>query len=71
MNFGPLFKKLRKEVLGLSQVELSQKLGVSQSLLSKIEAGKLDPPLRVFIRMRKLLGVRLRRQLDEVLEQEV
>lgn len=35
-------RKIRKR-LGLTQVELAQKSGVSQSLIAKIEAGRLDP----------------------------
>ena len=35
-------KHIRKK-LGLTQTELAQKSGVSQSLIAKIEAGKLDP----------------------------
>ena len=35
-------KKIRKK-LGLTQVELAKKAGVSQSLIAKIEAGLLDP----------------------------
>lgn len=35
-------KQIRKK-LGLTQTELAQKSGVSQSLIAKIEAGNLDP----------------------------
>ncbi|NTV23959.1 MAG: CBS domain-containing protein [Nanoarchaeota archaeon] len=35
-------KKLRKK-LGLTQSQLSQRAGVSQSLIAKVESGKLDP----------------------------
>ncbi len=35
-------KKIRKK-LGLTQTELSNRAGVSQSLVAKIESGKIDP----------------------------
>ncbi len=35
-------KKIRKQ-LGITQIELSKKAGVSQSLIAKIEAGKIEP----------------------------
>ena len=35
-------KKIRKN-LGINQKELAEKAGVSQSLIAKIEAGKIDP----------------------------
>jgi predicted transcriptional regulator len=35
-------KKIRKN-LGLTQAELSKRSGVSQSLIAKIESGKIDP----------------------------
>lgn len=49
---GPLFKELRKS-LNLGQVEMAKELGVSQSALSKIEAGKLKPTLETFRRAAK------------------
>ena len=37
--------KAQRQSLGLSQQELARKAGVSQSLVAKVESGKLDPSL--------------------------
>ena len=72
MKLSRLFKTLRKETLGLTQHELADALEISQSALCKIENGQLEPSLRTFIRMRKILPPHLSRwRLDEVLEWEV
>lgn len=55
MILSELFKGARKE-LELTQVELAAKLKISQSAISKIEAGNLEPTLRVFLGTRKLLS---------------
>ncbi|MEM3267388.1 MAG: helix-turn-helix domain-containing protein [Conexivisphaerales archaeon] len=44
--------KMRK-VLGLTQVQLAKMAGISQSLLAKIEAGKVDPS---YTRARKIFA---------------
>src|SRR3989338_10001433 len=40
-NLGEI-KMLRKQ-LGLTQTQLAQRAGVSQSLIAKVEAGTIDP----------------------------
>lgn len=46
-------KRVRKR-LGITQTELSKKAGVSQSLIAKIEAGKIEP---TFTNVRKIFDV--------------
>lgn len=41
-------------ILGLTQIEMSKILGVSQSCISKLEDGKLDPDIQVFLNAKKL-----------------
>ncbi|HYI41494.1 MAG TPA: helix-turn-helix transcriptional regulator [Allosphingosinicella sp.] len=53
-----LMRELRT-VLGLTQVEVAKLLGVTQSNVSKIEAGG-DPSLSVLARMADAKGMRLR-----------
>ena len=50
-------RTLRKE-LGISQRSLAQQLGVSQSLVSHIEAGAKSPSLRIALQIEQILGVR-------------
>ncbi|MHA1431033.1 MAG: helix-turn-helix domain-containing protein, partial [Candidatus Freyarchaeota archaeon] len=43
-------KRLRKKV-GLTQTELAEKAGVSQSLIARIESGSVDPRLSTLQRI--------------------
>ncbi len=56
-------KKIRKR-LGITQTELSNKAGVSQSLIAKIEAGKIEP---TFTNARRIFDV-LNSMSDDQLE---
>jgi predicted transcriptional regulator len=56
-------KKIRK-MLGITQIELSKKAGVSQSLIAKIEAGKIEP---TFTNARRIFDV-LNSMSDDQLE---
>jgi predicted transcriptional regulator len=53
MTFSTLFLSARRE-LRITQVQLSQRIGVSQSSISKIEAGILEPSASAFLKVIKL-----------------
>ena len=55
---GLRLKKLR-EILDLSQGKLARILGVSQSAVSKWEAGERDIPTAVLLKLKQQLGVNL------------
>lgn len=48
MNIGERLKEARKETK-LSQKELSKRIGISQSVYSDYENGKVDPTAKVII----------------------
>ena len=45
-----------REELGLTQVELAQRLGINQNLLSYYETGKRNPKGSVLFRIARFLG---------------
>jgi transcriptional regulator with XRE-family HTH domain len=53
-----------REDLGLSQTKLSNAAGVSQSIVSMLEAGKIDPGIEVLARVSAALGGRLAVRID-------
>ncbi len=55
MDFKDRLKELRVE-RNLSQMELSQKLGVSQSAVAKWELGKTEPTASAIIAIAKYFG---------------
>ena len=55
MEFKDRLKELRTD-RNLSQMELSQKLGVSQSAVAKWELGKTEPTASAIISMVKYFG---------------
>ena len=55
MVFKDRLKELRNE-RNLSQMELSQKLGVSQSAVAKWELGKTEPTASAIIAIAKYFG---------------
>ena len=46
-----------REQAGMTQMELAQKIGISQQYLSEIETGKMTEQAQRLIKMFKLLGV--------------
>jgi transcriptional regulator with XRE-family HTH domain len=57
-ELGPVLRDLRLE-RGLTQVELSDRAGVSKSMLSLYESGKQRPHLDTLERLLDALGIRL------------
>lgn len=58
MIFGELVKS-RRIKLGLTQTSLSELSGVSQSAISKIEAGRFSPKLSDAERICEALGMKI------------
>lgn len=54
-----------REARGWSTAVLAQKLRISESMLRKIEQGKLKPSIELARRMEKLLRIKLLESLDE------
>lgn len=55
-EIAEILKKARKEK-GLTQVELGRKMGLPQSHISKIEAGKVDLQVSSLLEMARLLDL--------------
>lgn len=55
---GERFRQLRKE-LGLSQIDLSDKLGVNPSAISQMESGRIRPSLDTMMLLSKNYGINL------------
>ncbi len=55
-TFGKRIARLRKEQ-GLTQVELGEKIGLSQVLISDYERGRLQPNLDTIIKLARTLGL--------------
>lgn len=52
MKYGKLFKTCRL-TLGLGQIAMAKRIKTSQAVVSKIEAGKVSPPLKAVIALLK------------------
>lgn len=48
----------RREALGISQKELAEKCGITQSHLCDIEQGRNKPSIDVAVKMAKVLNIR-------------
>jgi HTH-type transcriptional regulator / antitoxin HipB len=57
-HIGEEIRRLRTEC-GLSQRQLAELLGVSQSVVARLEAGGVEPRLSTLDRVAKALGVEL------------
>ena len=55
MRFGEIVKELRLQ-RNMSQMELSQKTGISQSAIAKWELGKTEPTASAIITLAKFFG---------------
>jgi transcriptional regulator with XRE-family HTH domain len=49
---------------GLSQAELAEKMGTSQSAIARLESGRVRPSLTTLTRLAKATGTRLRITLE-------
>jgi len=57
-NFGENLKNLRK-AKKLSQKQLGDRVGVSESIVSRYESGEVSPPIDTLCKMAKELNVSL------------
>jgi transcriptional regulator with XRE-family HTH domain len=58
-RFGERIRQLREE-RGITQIELSEKVGIENAYLSRVESGKKEPCLRVIEMIADGLKVSLR-----------
>ncbi|MDO6353975.1 helix-turn-helix transcriptional regulator [Caloramator sp. CAR-1] len=58
-------KELRLQK-GLSQRALASKAGISQSMLSDIEKGKVNPTVKVLIKISNALGVDITELVENI-----
>lgn len=66
-SFGKFIKQARV-LQGLGQVELSEKCGISQSNLSRIEAGGRIVEFSLAIRLCEALNLDIKEFIDELLQ---
>jgi transcriptional regulator with XRE-family HTH domain len=64
MNYGAKIKELRDKA-GMTQAELSEKSGISQEHISRIENGKYSPNVKTADKIAGALGVTLMDILKE------
>lgn len=60
---GDLVREARRRA-GLSQAELAEKAGTTQSAIARLEAGRTNPSFDLVLRTLKLCGFRLDVSLD-------
>jgi transcriptional regulator with XRE-family HTH domain len=70
MSFKEKFKNLRKEK-GLSQVELAEKLGTTQKVVSDYERGRTSPPKERLPLIAKFFGITIDELLDSTNDKNV
>ena len=61
-------RELRK-LKGLSQKEIAQSLGVTQSLISAYEKGERVPPIKKLLRLADILGVTIEELLEKTYQE--
>ncbi|HLD89072.1 MAG TPA: multiprotein bridging factor aMBF1 [Candidatus Nanoarchaeia archaeon] len=57
--------KQEREKLGLSQEEFARKISEKESLLNKIESGKVKPSMAIAHKLEKALKVKIIKEVDE------
>lgn len=59
MDYGKVIKHIRKEVLGLRQMDLAHELGVTHIYLSYLENGHKTPSVKLFTSLSLLAKIPL------------
>ena len=57
-----------RSAAGLTQAELAERMGTSQSYVARLESGRTLPNMRTFLRVAKATGARPRFALETVVE---
>lgn len=65
VRFGERLRQLR-EKRGLNQIELSERIGIENSHLSRLESGKREPGLYMLELLAKGLGVTISELMKDV-----
>lgn len=68
-NFSIVIKT-KREHLGLKQKELASKIAEKESLIHKMEAGHMEPPMELARKLEKFLNITLITQYEEKSELE-
>jgi transcriptional regulator with XRE-family HTH domain len=64
MSFGTVLKKVRKG-RGVTQLQLAEKLGVTQATVARYEKGIMTPEVKRVSQMAKVLGVSVQELFEE------
>ena len=64
-GYGEKMKKAR-ESLGLSRVQLAEKMKEKESVIKRLEEEKMEPDEKLMIRIEKLLGVNISEKYQEM-----
>ncbi|MCR2049999.1 helix-turn-helix domain-containing protein [Acetatifactor muris] len=70
MNFGESIKQIRKEK-GLTQKQLGEKLGISQSAIGQFESNKANPKMETIQKIADALNVSLNDLVPDSFEQTI
>lgn len=64
MSFGMVLRKARKN-RGVTQIQLAEKLGVTQATVARYEKGIMTPEVRRITQIAKVLGVSVQELFEE------
>lgn len=64
MSFGTVLRKVRKS-RGVTQVQLADKLGVTQATVARYEKGIMTPEVKRVTQIAKILGVSVQELFEE------